>query len=185
LESAVVSDEANNSDNEESVIYKWRYDTSYYKTVVDRHYEQLPIIFRLPVRFGFAWLVCVAVYISTTGAPLVNVVGWATLIGVIMIPLLSVLTKRGILLRFRLRKSFGSDALFTMNESGVSIRGISLNATYPWSIYSRGVRFPDGILLLRRGAIRWLPDMALQKGTAVKATQLVRSHLKVRLIEER
>ena len=177
--------EAGNLDDEESVVYKWRYDASYYKTVIDRQYEQLPIIFRLPVQFALAWLLCVAVYVAMMNAPLLNIAGWALLIGVVMIPLLCGLTKRGILFRFRIRKSFGSDALFTMNESGVSIRGISLNGTYPWSIYSRGVRFPDGILLLRRGAIRWLPDSALQRGTAAKATQLVRSHLQIRLIEEK
>jgi hypothetical protein len=49
--------------------------------------------------------------------------------------------------------------------------------------YARAVRFPDGILLLRKGAIRWLPDRSLETGSVDEAMTLVRSKLPLRVIE--
>ena len=165
------------------VVYKWRYDGEYLSTTIARYYKQLPVVFHPPVQFTLAWLVCVLAYWETTGAALKDFAGWALLIGFIVIPGGSAVSKQGILFKYRVRRSFGTEALYSMTEAGVSYSGVSQEASYPWTTYTRGVRFPDGILLLRRGAMRWLPDRALQQGTPAQATDLVRSHIRLRLIE--
>jgi hypothetical protein len=163
------------------VAYKWRFDTAYFTTTIDRYYKQRPLLLRLPVQFTLAWLVCVLAYWST-GVALKDFAGWAIVAGVVVIPAGILLTRQGILLRYRLRQSFGTDVHFSMRESCVSISGTSQDGRYPWTAYTGAVRFVDGILLLRRGAIRWLPDGALQEGTAEDATRLVSSHVKMRAI---
>jgi hypothetical protein len=107
---------------------------------------------------------------------------WALLIGAIGIPAGILLTKKAILFKYRLRPSFGSDARYSMSETGVTIHAKSLQGTYPWSVYSRAVRFSDGMLLLQRGGMRWLPDAALLSGTVGEVLVLVRAHLPIRLI---
>jgi hypothetical protein len=124
----------------------------------------------------------IGTYSVMAHAALRDFAGWALAIGAIGIPALVVLTKRAILLKYRLRPSFGSEASYSMSDAGVTIQAKSLHGTFPWSEYSRAVRFSDGMLLLRKGAMRWLPDNALQRGTMEEAIALVRSHLPMRFL---
>ncbi len=68
-----------------------------------------------------------------------------------------------------------------MAETGITITGIG-QGSFAWSVYSRAVRFPDGVLLVRKGAARWLPDSALKSGTVEEAMALVSSKLPTRTI---
>jgi hypothetical protein len=167
------------------IRYRWCYDAAYYSTVVDRFYKQLPHMRHLPIQYTLLWLGGAVLFSVLRGSPTLEFAGWALLIGAVGVPGLVVLTKQGIVLRYRLRPSFGTDADFFFSEAGITICQKSLHETYPWTAYSRAVRFPDGILLLKPGVMRWLPDYALQSGTVDEAVTLVRSRLPVRLLQSK
>jgi hypothetical protein len=165
------------------IVYRWRYDATYYKTVTDRYYRQLPFVLHLPTQFTLLWLLTVAVCWGITDIALTEFVMWALLIGAIAIPTFVFLTKKGIFLKYRVRPSFGSEACYSLSDSGGTIQQKSGAASFPWTMYRRAVRFSDGILLVRKGAIRWLPDRSLETGSIDAATALVRSKLPLRVIE--
>jgi hypothetical protein len=167
------------------IRYRWCYDAAYYSTVVDRYYKQLPHIRHPPIQYTLLWLGGAVLFSVLSGSPTLEFAGWALLIGAVGVPGLVVLTKQGIVLRYRLRPSFGTHADFLLSEAGITICQKSLHGTYPWTAYSRAVRFPDGILLLKSGAIRWLPDYALQSGTVNEAVTLVRSRMPIRLLQSK
>ena len=81
----------------------------------------------------------------------------------------------GIYQRFRYRADFGAEPTVTMSEEGLGASGPHVQGKWDWPAYPSAVRHPDGIMLLRRGVIRWLPDSALLVGTPEDATALVRS----------
>ncbi len=165
------------------IEYKWQYDVSYYAAVVNRYYRQLPFLLHLPSQFTFLWLLGVILYAWATGETPKEFAGWAVLIGAIGIPAGVVLTKLGIRLKYRLRRrsGFGSETSYSMAETGITITGTG-QGNFAWSVYSRAVRFPDGVLLVRKGAVRWLPDAALKSGTVDEAMALVSSKLPTRTI---
>jgi len=167
-----------------TIDYRWRYDAGYYAAVVDRYYRQLPFVLHLPSQFTLLWLLGVLLFSWVTGESIKEFAGWALLIGAVAIPLLVVLTKLGIRLKYRLRarSGFGTETSYSMAETGVTITGTG-QGTFAWSVYSRAIRFSDGLLLMRKGAVRWLPDTALESGSVVEATSLVSSRLPMRLIE--
>jgi hypothetical protein len=167
----------------ERVEYAWRYDTDYYVAVVDRYYQQLPFFLHLPSQFGILWLAGLAIYLAATADVSVHSALWAILIGAVGIPAGISLTRKAILLKYRIRPSFNSECTYSMSEAGLTIQSKSVRGTFEWSEYSRAVRFPDGILLLRQGAIRWLPDSAILAGTPTQATELVRARLPIRCAE--
>jgi hypothetical protein len=53
---------------------------------------------------------------------------------------------------------------------------------FPWNVYDRAVSFSDGLLLVRKGGIRWLPHEALRGGSPAEALALVQGHLPVRVL---
>jgi hypothetical protein len=165
------------------IEYKWQYDVNYYAAVVDRYYQQLPFFLHLPSQFTLLWLLGVIMFSWATGEAFRDFAGWAVLIGAIGIPAGVVLTKLGIRLKYRLRRrsGFGSETSYSMAETGITITGTG-QGTFAWSVYSRAVRFPDGIFLVRKGAVRWLPDAALKSGTVKEAMVLVSSQLPTRTI---
>ena len=167
-----------------TIDYNWRYDARYYAAVVDRYYRQLPFVLHLPSQFTLLWLLGVLLFSWVTGESIKEFAGWALLIGAVAIPSLVVLTKLGIRLKYRLRarSGFGTETSYSMAETGVTITGTG-QGTFAWSVYSRAIRFSDGLLLMRKGAVRWLPDTALESGSVVEATSLVSSRLPMRLIE--
>jgi len=169
-----------NPSSDAKIHYHWSYDAAYYKQVVDRYYRQLPYILHLPVQYTLLWLGSTILFAVLVGPPTLMLGAWALLIGALGIPGLVLLTRQGIALKYRLRTSFGTDVDYFASETGITIREVSIHGTYPWTTYSRAVRFSDGILLLKPGAIRWLPDHALQRGTVDEAIALVRSNLPTR-----
>ena len=164
------------------IIYRWRYDATYYRAVIDRYYRQLPFVLHLPTQFILLWLLVVAMSWYLTDIARTELVIWALLIGAIAIPTLVFLTKKAIFLKYRIRPSFDSEACYSLSDSGGTIQQHAGETRFPWSTYVRAVRFPDGILLLRKGAIRWLPDRSLETGSVDEAIALVRSKLLLRII---
>ena len=113
------------------IEYRWRYDADYYATLIERYYRQLPLILQLPTQFTVVWLVGLVVFSAATGESLREFGGWALLIGAIGIPASVLLTKKAILLKYRIRPSFGSEASYSMSETGITIHAKSLQGTYP------------------------------------------------------
>ena len=89
------------------------------------------------------------------------------------------LVKRGIILKYHLRPTFGAETTSRITDNEVVIRGPGAGQ-FPWTAYSRAVRYSDGILLVRKGGIRWLPNAALKEGTPGDAIAIVRTRLPVR-----
>jgi hypothetical protein len=162
------------------VTYKIRINADYYRTLIDRYYEQRPFVFRLPVQFGFLALVAASLFVlamdTSLGIKVVIAVVFAALIffGGIAV------TKWGIYQRFRYRADFGTDATVTISEMGLVADGRHVQGKWDWAAYPRAVRYPDGIMLLRRGVIRWLPDSAIVVGKPEDATDLARTKSAIR-----
>jgi hypothetical protein len=157
------------------VTYKFRVDAAYYRTLIDRYYQQRPLPFRLPVQFGFLALIIGGAFASVEVAPLGFKVGIALIVGALVFFGGVALAKWGIYRRFRYRADFGTEATVTMSGAGLIASGPHVEGKWDWAAYPRAVRYSDGIMLLRRGVIRWLPDAALLVGTAADATALARS----------
>ena len=164
------------------IMYRWRYDAAYYRTVIDRYYRQLPFVLHLPTQFTLLWVLIVAVSWNITDTTLTEFILWALPMGAIGVPGLVILTKKAIFLKYRARASFGSEACYSLSDSGGQIQQQSGASEFPWSTYARAVRFSDGILLLRRGAIRWLPDQSLESGSIDEVLALVQSKLPMRMV---
>jgi hypothetical protein len=161
-----------------SIRYEWHGDERYNATVIDRYYAQVPFLLRLRSQATVIWIVFTGpllfiedVNLEAKGIWLV----FATALAFAFAPFV----RRGILLKYRLRPSFGSQTSFVMNANEVVLTGVG-SGHFPWTVYKRAVRFSDGILLARPGAIRWLPDTALAEGTASEALEIVREKMPLR-----
>ena len=161
-----------------AIRYEWRGDQQYYSTVVDWYYAQVPWFFRLRSQAVVIWVLLTAPLLRIEDLNLQAksvVLALATLIAFAFTPLI----RWGIILKYRRRHSFGSESTFTLSTNEVVITGVGAGH-FPWTVYQRAVRFSDGILLLRAGGIRWLPDAALTDGTASDALNIVRQQLPLR-----
>jgi hypothetical protein len=164
------------------ITYRFRYDAEYIKTVVDRQYLQGSILLRLPVQFGTLGVLCAGAVVWSLRPSVGN--GVALFAGTVLVAMVvGVLgTKLGLLLRFKGRPDFGSEVTVALSEEGVLARARNSEAKLTWATYPRSVRFRDGILLQKPGAIRWLPDSAIESGTADEATTLVGSKTVLRRV---
>ena len=169
---------------EPQVRYRWIYDAEYYSTVMERYYTQAPRLRRPSTQYALLCLagavICAVIYRPST----VKLVFGALAAGAVGIPALTAITRIGIRVRYMMRSSFGTEADLLLSPEGVTISQKSLNGTYGWTTYARAARFRDGIMLVKTGAIRWLPDSALVSGTVEDAMRLVSAHLTVRDIGE-
>jgi hypothetical protein len=158
-----------------AVTYRIHVDATYYRTLIDRYYLQRPLLFRLPVQFGLLAIALGALFFFAIVAPVQAKLVGATVIGALLWIGGVTVTKWGIFQRFRWRSDFGSEATISMTGDGLVGSGPNVQSKWDWAAYPRAVRFADGIMLLRPGVIRWLPDAALVAGTSLEATELVRS----------
>jgi hypothetical protein len=53
---------------------------------------------------------------------------------------------------------------------------------FPLNVYDRAVSFSDGLLIVRKGGIRWLPLEALKEVSPAEALAFVQPHLQVRVL---
>lgn len=164
------------------ITYKFAIDAEYYRVVIDRYYRQQPFVLWLPAQFGLlgAMFACLLVYLPSgfdvSRMPTALLAGALTLVGGIY------LTRRGILWRFKRRADFGSEAVLTVSAAGINASGSHVHGHWDWQAYPNSVCYPDGILLLRAGAIRWLPDAAIQTGSKEELIALVNSKTRSRNI---
>jgi hypothetical protein len=96
-----------------------------------------------------------------------------------LLSLLPQLSDGGIVLKYRLRPSFDSETTFALDANEVVVTGLG-SGHFPWTVYRRAIRFSDGILLTRPGAIRWLPDAAITQGTAAEALTIIHKKMPLR-----
>lgn len=161
------------------VAYAWRSDKRYYFTVVNRYYRQVSLPFHLGVQAVSAWIVTSAVVL---GFDIDLVMRCIWLAACVVFGLVFPYLVRGVIvLKFRLRPTFGAETTFKMADTEVLITGPGAGH-FPWSVYDRAVSFSDVVLLVSKGGIRWLPHEALREGTPAQALGLVQSHLPVRAL---
>jgi hypothetical protein len=91
-------------------------------------------------------------------------------------------TKIGLLLRFKWNLEFGSSVNVVLTDNGLNVTGRDVQSAFKWAEYPQSVRFYDGILLKKRGAIRWLPDAGIRSGTPNEVTKLVAAKTSIRHI---
>lgn len=162
------------------LIYQFRADAAYYRTIIDRYYGQRTFMLRLPVQYGIIALAILGIFLGTRRSPSRASVGIAVGAALLLTAGMVAATKIGILHRFKRRADFGAETTLTVSREEITSSGRHAQGRWGWQAYPRSVRYPDGILLLRRGVIRWLPDAALQQGTPADATALVKSRTVMR-----
>ncbi len=162
------------------IKYQYLCDTAYFKVAIDRQYQQGPWLLRLPIQFGLVGVGCAVLFLALWGMSDPKVV----LLIVVICGVLAVsgvwVTKFGLMTKFRSRQGFGTEAVTLLSEDGVGVGNAEHQTVVAWSTYPRAVRFPDGVLLKRPGAIRWLPDSAITFGSVAEATALVASKTSLR-----
>ncbi|HEY3849474.1 MAG TPA: hypothetical protein VGL87_00780 [Steroidobacteraceae bacterium] len=158
-----------------NIVYKFSVDAAYYRTLIDRYYQQRSFPFRLTTQFGLLALIFGGTFLSVVGAPFRFKVGIALATAALVFFGGVALTKWGVYRRLRRRADFGTEVTVTMSAAGLVGSGAQAEGTWNWAAYPRAVRYSDGIMLLRRGVTRWLPDSALVVGTPADATALARS----------
>jgi hypothetical protein len=163
-------------------VYRFRADAAHYRTVIDRYYGQRAFLLRLPMQYGIVSLAIVGAFLGFKGMSTRIAVGIGFLVVVASTMGLVALTKVSILWRFKRRADFGAEVTVTVSKDAIISSGRHAEGKWGWQAYPRSVRYPDGILLMRRGVIRWLPDSALQEGTPADATALARSKTVMREI---
>jgi hypothetical protein len=129
----------------------------------------------LTAQFGLLALIIVGTFLSLVAAPIGFKVGSAVIVFALVFFGGATLTKWSVYRRLRHRADFGRETTVTMSAGGLVASGAHAEGNWNWAAYPRAVRFSDGIMLLRRGVIRWLPDSALVVGTPTDATALTRS----------
>jgi hypothetical protein len=164
------------------VSYNFSVDAAYFRNVVDRYFRQRPFFLRLPVQFGIAGLLTSGFLIFTTNASNGAEAVVPLLIGAVVFVTGVLVTRAGILFRLKSKAEFGQEIVVVISDGGVEANGRYIQGTWQWAAYPKSVRFPDGILLMRAGTIRWLPDSAIKGGTADEATTLVASKTVLRRI---
>ena len=164
------------------ITYRYRFDRDYTKVVIRRQYAQVPFALRLPIQFGIIGVLGGALLGWSLEAPLTNRIV-AALVMATLLAVGGVLGVRaGLLARFKRSAEFGSEVSLTLSDEGVAVKGTNVETKAAWAAYPKAVRFNDGLLLQRPGAIRWLPDSGLVEGAPVDATNLVASKTALRYV---
>ena len=161
--------------------YRYVFDSAYCKVVIARFYRQRPLLLRLPVQFAIPVAIVIWIWSSwqKMDASWPNVIALACA-GAAVIAAGVYLVKIGVLQRLKRIGEFGLEVTITISAQGVTASSSNGRREYAWSAYPRSVRYADGILLMRGGVIRWLPDASLQDGSAEQATDQVRGKTKMR-----
>lgn len=164
------------------ITYQYRCDLEYFKTVIDRQYQQGPFLLRLPIQFGILGAICASfVFVATDASMIVKSTLFIAILCLVLV-IGVIATKQGLLMKFKSRPGFGSDAAVTLSEEGVAVGIHTAEQRLAWSTYPSSIRFSDGILLKKPGSIRWLPDSAIQIGSSSEATSLVGSKTVLRYV---
>ena len=165
------------------ITYRIRPDEAFYKTTIDRYDQQRPRYLRYATQYLLAGLILATIWVTMT-RPLTEqvifqslAIAVATAIGGVFV------TKLGILWRFKRRFDFGQEFDTVISDEGIKATGAHVQSTWTWPAYPCSVRFRDGILLMKKGAIRWMPDAAIISGDADSATALVSANTAMRRLD--
>jgi hypothetical protein len=164
------------------IKYQYLCDTAYFKVVIDRQYQQGPWLLRLPIQFGLIGMGCAIFFLALWGMSDQTMVLLIVVICGVLAASGVWATKFALMIKFRSRPGFGTEAVTLLSEDGIGVGNTEHQSAKAWSVYPRAVRFCDGILLKRPGAIRWLPDSAITAGSVADATSLVASKTSLRSI---
>jgi len=167
-----------------AVAYRVRADQQYWTTVIQRFWRQQPMALRPAVQFTVPPIVLLAgcwLLAPSRGVGPVFLMT-ALVLALILGPGAYVLTRSLLFQRFKESAPSGSETVYRLSDEGISINGPLVRADVKWPVYPRAVRFPDGILLVRRRVIAWLPDSALVDSSTSEATALVERYTQLRHI---
>jgi hypothetical protein len=153
--------------------YRYAFNTDYIKAVISHQYAQVPLLLKLPVQFGSIGMITGLALVLAFDAPLMNRVLVAILFACSLTAVGVLSVKAGLLSRFRSKAEYGTEVSTSISHDGLIVDGRHFKAHLTWDLYPKAVRFHDGILLQKPGAVRWLPDAAIVEGTANDATQIV------------
>jgi hypothetical protein len=164
--------------------YQYLFDATYCRAVIARFYRQRPFYLRLHYQFAAIALLILLAWFSTQASParasratfIALCVAGALILGFMF------LVRFAIMLKLRKSREFGKQVTVALSDEGLEASGSNGRSSIKWSAYPRSVRYSDGILLARGGAIRWLPDSALEEGTVQEALALVRAKTTLRSI---
>jgi hypothetical protein len=164
--------------------YRYLFNAAYCKTVISRFYRQRPFYLRLHYQFAAIALILLVAWFSTqpnaehsSRAPFVALcVTGAAIFGFML------LVRFAIMFKLRKSREFGKEVSIALTGEGLEASGSNGRSSVKWSAYPRSVRYSDGILLTRGGAIRWLPHSALEEGTVQEVIDLVRANTNLRSI---
>jgi hypothetical protein len=150
--------------------YRLVFDRAYCQQMIRRYYQQRPFLVRPIGQFVLLALLCLLLlhYASAGRMSWILPVVVALCLGIGG----PILVKWGVLLRMGAKANFGSAFEVTVADSGISAKGTHTSGTWEWAAYPQAVRFADGLLLLRRGVIRWLPDSGLVQGNPAAVTEM-------------
>ena len=160
--------------------YRLVFDNAYCQQLIRRYYQQRPFLARPIGQFVLLTLLCLFLLQYTAGWR----ISWALPVAIALFLCVGgpVLVRWGVLLRMRTRPNFGSAFEVTVADSGISAKGAHTSGTWEWAAYPQAIRFADGLLLLRRGVIRWLPDSGLIQSNPAAVTELVAAKSNLRRV---
>lgn len=164
------------------IIYRTQVDAAFYRALITRYYRQLPFVLWLPVQFGSLGLVVAVLGFWLVSDHALGAIWIWVVVGILVSIGGVILTRRGIVSRFKRKADFGTESTVILSEKGIMAHGNQVEGKWTWAAYPRAVRFSDGILLLRRGVIRWLPDADIQEGDISSATDLVATKTAMRYV---
>ncbi len=161
--------------------YSLTLDESYFRALIARYYQQRSFLFKPEWQAAIAGAVLLAalLFVPVDGNRATFVFLMALLYAVAAlggVAAIRVLVYQ----KFRYTSYFGRDSTTTLTDEGVKVGMSSGSSLTAWSKYHSAVRYPDGIMLLRRGVIWWLPDRSLAAGTAQDVVQFVSKRTRMR-----
>ena len=167
-----------------TVTYKLLLDKRFYRTAVSRFYKQRPLWRKFSVRFSLLLILFIGVlaYAWKTNAEWLTIAGWGFAFWMILSVSGFFFTKWSMVQRFKRRTDFNTEATVLLSDEGISVRGRRAKSELEWAAYPGAARCSDGILLVRKGVIRWLPDASIQDGTPKDAENLVKSNSNLRYL---
>jgi hypothetical protein len=138
-------------------------DKPYFRTMIARYYQQRPLLLRPAWQFALAGAVLIVAlpFVPFEGDRVGFFLGMAFLYGLFAVAGLAVI-RVFVFQKFKYTSYFGKDSSCALRDEGLRVSGPSREHLTEWSNFRSAVRYPDGIMLLRRGVIWWLPDAALQ-----------------------
>src|SRR5260221_10181031 len=173
-------------DIEDCFTYRVSFDTPYVNTVITRYYQQRPLLLRpkgqaIALAAAFLLLGLYASLIADS-ADSARVAAATVLFGAALATFVPLLTRKGLLLRFKMNRSFGKDFVMRVSDRGIEIESEAWRKSTEWATYEKAVRYDDGLMLLRRGVINWLPDFGLIGAAPIDVLGLVSTKVRTRSI---